>query len=826
MTAEQPLYNSRILNSYLNLIKRKYPHADVRELLLYAEIKPYQVTDEGHWFTQRQVDRFHEKSTQLAGMDLAREAGRFAASGHSIGLMGKYVLGMIGPANAFFAIQKSSANFTRSSSYGSRRIADNKVEITVTFAEGVEEKPYQCANRVGFFEAILMMFNYEAPVIEHPECIFEGGSCCRYVITWKKTTYARVRAIRNRLIPSLFVLSLISAHFNSSIRLSDILTALAFLFLTCSYVSERLERREMSAALTNQRESTDSMLEQIGVNYNNAVMVNEVGQAISKQSDIDEVLENVIKALEKRLGYDRCVILLADAKKSKLIFRTGFGYTEGQLKALKSASFNLSAPDSKGVFVLSFREQRSIFVQDFAQVSRDHSAQSVALSEKMEAHSFICCAIVCEGESLGVLAVDNMKSMKPLLQSDLSLLNGIAPVIGMSLRNAMYIERERRMAEQIRQSQKMEAVGQLAGGIAHDFNNLLTAIIGFVTLAQMKLAKEEGVQKFLEQAVGAAERASNLTQGLLAFSRKQINNPQPADLNSIVSNIKKLLCRLISAEVELRITLSEERLGVVADSGQIEQVLMNLVTNARDAMSDAGLLTISTGSFEMCEHFVKAHGYGAVGTYALLSVSDTGMGMDDATLAHIFEPFFTTKEVGKGTGLGLAIVYGIVKQHDGYLEIHSKPGAGTTFNVYLPLKDRKSEPCAKAEALEACYDGTETVLVAEDAVEVRKLTINVLEQSGYRVIEATDGEDAVRKYSDHKDAVDLIIMDVIMPKMNGKDAYSEITKINPCMKVLFTSGYTPDDVLKKGLTFSKENFLSKPSTPQALLKKVREVLAA
>jgi len=826
MTVEQPLYNSRIINVYLALVRKKYPNLDLTEVLAYAEIEPYEVADEGHWFTQRQVDRFHEKATQVLGTDLAREAGRYAGSGESIGLMSKYVLSMIGPASAFYAIQKSTSNFTRSSTYSTKKIADNKVEVTVRVKAGVEEKPYQCTNRIGFFEAVLMLFNYDVPEIEHPECIFEGGECCRYIVTWKKTTYARVRAIRNRLIPSLFALSLVSAQYNADIPLPGILTALAFLTLACSYVSERLEKREMAAALTNQRESTDNLLEQIGMNYNNARMVNEVGQAISKQSDIDQVLGNVIKALEKRLGYDRCVILLADAKKSRLFFRTGFGHSEEQLKELKNTSFNLTDPDSKGVFVVTFREQRTMFVHNFAEVSHDHSAQSVALYEKMEAESFICCAIVCEGESLGVLAVDNMKTRKPLMQSDMSLLTGIAPVIGMSIRNAMYIDRERRMAEQIRQSQKMEAVGQLAGGIAHDFNNLLTAIIGFVTLAQMKTAENEGVQKFLDQAISAADRASNLTQGLLAFSRKQVNNPQPVDLNSIVSNIKKLLCRLISAEIELKMNLSVQRLGVVADTGQIEQVLMNLVTNARDAMSGAGVLTISTTQMEMCENFVKAHGYGSVAPYALLSVSDTGMGMDDATMAHIFEPFFTTKEVGKGTGLGLAIVYGIVKQHDGYLEIHSEPGAGTTFNVYLPLQEKKAAPAASVEKMHVCFDGTETVLVAEDAVEVRKLTISVLEQSGYHVIEATDGEDAVRKYAENKDTVDLIIMDVVMPKMNGRDAYSEITKINPKMKVLFTSGYTPDDVVKKGLTFSKENFLSKPSTPQALLMKVREVLAA
>ena len=826
MTVDQPLYNSKIINTFVNLLKKKYPQVDLRELLIYADIKPYEISDEGHWFTQRQVDRFHHKMTRMVGADIAREGGRYAGSEASLGVMGKYALGMLGPANAFYAIGKSAANFTRSTTYASEKIAENKVEITATPVPGVEEKPYQCENRFGFFEAVLMIFDYQTPEIEHPECVFRGDARCRYIVSWKKTPYARVRRIRNILVPLALVLYAPLNYFYNVGQMTDMLVLLAFLFLVGSYLSERLEKREIFTTHTHLKESTETLVEQIGVNYNNARMVNEVGQAISKQSGIDEVLENVIKALEKRLGYDRCLILLTDAKKTSLKFRTGFGYTDKQLEVLKKSSFNLTDPDSKGVFVVSFREQRSIFVDDFSEVSHSHSARSVSFSERMEAHSFICCAIVCEAESLGVLAVDNMKSQKKLMQSDMSLLTGIAPVIGMSLRNAIYIDRERRMSEQIRQSQKMEAVGLLAGGIAHDFNNLLTAMIGFVTLAQMKMSEGDPSLKLLDQVVSAADRAASLTQGLLTFSRKQINNPEPIDLNSIVDNLKKLLGRLITAEIDMRILINEQHLLVMADSGQIDQVIMNLVTNARDAMEGAGVLTITTGSMVMCDDFLRSRGYGTLGPYAVLSVCDTGSGMDEATQAHILEPFYTTKEVGKGTGLGLAIVYGIVKQHDGYLEIDSEPGAGTTFNIFLPLLRGIAIPTPPPKVVEPCFTGTGTVLVAEDAAEVRRLTVMVLQENGYKVIEATDGLEALESFLEHRDDIDLVIMDVVMPNMNGKDACTEILKINPRMKVLFTSGYTPDDIKRKGLTFGKHNFLAKPSTPQALLKKVREMLGS
>lgn len=663
----------------------KHADVDVRELLRYAEISPYELSDEGHWLTQRQVNRFHDKMSHLlGGKDLAREGGRYAASEEALGVMAKYTFGFIGPANTLVAIGKCASNFTRSAVYQSRKLTDNKVEITVTPHPDVEEKPFQCENRIGFFEAIVQMFNHEFPSVEHTECIFKGGTCCRYIVSWKKSWAGKVRLIRNLQVPVVLVLYGVLHHFYRIGHLAEMLIALAFMQLAMSYLAERLEKKEILSTLTGVQESTEQMIDQIGVNYNNARMVNEVGQALSTQSGTDEVLENVVGAIEKRLGYDRCLIMLADKRKSCLKFRTGFGMNDNQRKVLKMASFDLTDPGAKGAFVTCFREQKTMFV-DFSEVTHLHSEQSINLSAVLEAQSFICCAIVFEGESLGILAVDNMKTQRPLTQSDMSLLTGLAPVIGMSLRNAMHLERERRMAEQIRQSQKMEAVGVLAGGIAHDFNNLLTGMIGYVSLALMTMKEGDPAANYLDQVVSAADRAADLTQRLLAFSRKQINHPEPVDLNHVVNNVRKLLSRLVTGKIELKVEPCEGVLPVVADSSQIDQVVMNLVTNARDAMPAGGTLTIATEAMKLTEEWVESHGYGSIGSYAVVSVTDTGTGMDKVTRAHVLEPFFTTKEVGKGSGLGLAIVYGIVKQHDGYLEICSEPGQGTSFKVYLPL---------------------------------------------------------------------------------------------------------------------------------------------
>lgn len=386
------------------------------------------------------------------------------------------------------------------------------------------------------------------------------------------------------------------------------------------------------------------------------------------------------------------------------------------------------------------------------------------------------------------------------------------------------ITERKKLENQLIQAQKMEAVGQLSGGIAHDFNNLLTPIIGYATLVEMKMDKEDPSLPYLNHILSAAERAAEMTKGLLAFSRKQVFKLQPKDLNSVVRDLEKLLFRLITEDIELKVCLTDQDLIVMADAGQIDQVLMNLAANARDSMPGGGVLTIETGTMELTGDYITAHGYGTEGHYAMLAIRDSGAGMDKTTSARIFEPFFTTKEVGKGTGLGLSIVYGIVKQHNGFINVDSEPGEGTTFTIYLPLETEVPALPRLIESSPPSLHGTETVLVVEDNAEVMALTRIILEEYGYQVIGAQDGQDAVGKFAQNQDTIGLVITDVVMPKMNGKDSVAEMEKIRSGVKVLFTSGYTPDVVKQKGIRIDETNFISKPASPQALLKKIREVL--
>jgi two-component system cell cycle sensor histidine kinase/response regulator CckA len=385
------------------------------------------------------------------------------------------------------------------------------------------------------------------------------------------------------------------------------------------------------------------------------------------------------------------------------------------------------------------------------------------------------------------------------------------------------ITEKRKLEAQLLHAQKMEAIGQFAGGIAHDFNNILTVIIGYGHLLQVKLNMDKTLNSYVTCILNSAQKAASLTHSILAFSKKQLINTTPVNIKEIILALKKLLPRLIGEDIELSVHLTGEDLIVMADTTQIEQVLMNLATNARDAMPDGGSLVIRTDSVRIDDYFINNYGFGRPGNYALISVTDTGHGMEDVTKEKIFEPFFTTKEVGKGTGLGLSMAYGIIKQHNGYINVYSELGKGSTFKIYLPVIKSDVEEMRPA-AITMPTGGTEVILLAEDNEEVRKLTRTVLDSFGYEVIEAVDGEDAINKFKEDKDKIQLLIFDLIMPQKNGKEAFEEIKKIRPNIKVLFSSGYAADIIQKKGGIEEGINTVQKPISPRELIKKVREIL--
>jgi two-component system, cell cycle sensor histidine kinase and response regulator CckA len=384
---------------------------------------------------------------------------------------------------------------------------------------------------------------------------------------------------------------------------------------------------------------------------------------------------------------------------------------------------------------------------------------------------------------------------------------------------------ERRVLEdQFRQAQKMEAVGRLAGGVAHDFNNLLMVISGYTEVLLEKTARGNPLYPKIAAVQQAADRATTLTRQLLAFSRKQFLELKVVDVNAIVKDLERLLRPLIGENIELNTQLAEDLGRTRADAGQIEQVIMNLVVNSKDAMPNGGKLTIRTANVNLDDDLRREYSYIQPGPYVMLSISDTGHGMDKETQLQIFEPFFTTKEKGKGTGLGLSTAYGIIKQSGGYIFAQSEVGRGTTFSIYLARVEDAAEPLGTLRASQSATGGSETVLLVEDEESVRQLVRETLEAKGYKVLEAEHGEAALRTASDYRGPIDMLITDVVMPGMSGRELAKQLSASDPDIKVLFLSGYTEDAIVHQGVLEAGTAFLQKPFTLQMLSRKVREVL--
>ena len=398
---------------------------------------------------------------------------------------------------------------------------------------------------------------------------------------------------------------------------------------------------------------------------------------------------------------------------------------------------------------------------------------------------------------------------------------GNHPMVLLSIQD---ITEQKKLEALFFQAQKMESIGTFAGGIAHDFNNILTAIFGYGDITLRRMSGDDPQRRNIEHMLAAAKRGAHLTRDLLVFSRKQASDKKSIDLNDIIRSVENFLVRVIGEDIVCKTELHDKALPVFADAHQLEQVLMNLATNARDAMPNGGVFTLATEQASIDKSFSTSHGYGRPGIYAVIAATDTGAGMDEETRLRIFEPFFTTKEVGKGTGLGMSVVYGIVNKHDGYIKVYSERGMGTTFRIYLPLIASVADEVRMESEAGHPRMGTETILLAEDDESVREVAVEILQDFGYEVIVAVDGEDAVRKYRENRERIQLLLFDLIMPKKTGKEAYDEIREIEPGIKVIFASGYPTENSRQKGLVDNNITLTCKPFSRTDLLHKVRIVL--
>jgi len=490
--------------------------------------------------------------------------------------------------------------------------------------------------------------------------------------------------------------------------------------------------------------------------------------------------------------------------------------------------------ESAGVFMETVRERKTVLVeggdtvrQILPEPLKEFAGQVV---EILQVPKSIIAPLIVEEEVIGLLTVQS----DDLAAGDMPAITAFAHQMAAAWRKAVLLQDlERNLGElkrtqaQLLQAQKMEAVGRLAGGVAHDFNNLLTVIIGYANLLLKRLASDDPIRADLEQIRRATDQATALTRQLLAFSRKQVLQPKVLDLNAVVADMEKMLRRWIGEDINLVIVLSPEIGRVQADPGQIEQVIMNLVVNARDAMPAGGRLTIETANVNLDETYAREHIDAQPGRHVMLAVSDTGIGMDEETQSHLFEPFFTTKERGKGTGLGLSTVYGIVKQSGGSIYVYSEPGQGATFKVYLPRIDEVAETPRPFAVPVELVQGSETILLVEDEDMVRDLAQRILLQSGYTVLEARDADEAIRLCEQQRAPIHLMMTDVVLPGgMSGPDLVKHLKTSRPEIRVLYVSGYTDNAIVYHGVLDPGVTFLQKPFTPDDLARKVRQVLDA
>lgn len=541
-----------------------------------------------------------------------------------------------------------------------------------------------------------------------------------------------------------------------------------------------------------------------------------ITRVLAEATTLNEAAAVILETLCEPLGWNLGILWIVDRPANVLRCVDSWAQPQTEVEAFGAASRQQTFARGIGLPGRVWSTGTSAWIVD---ILNDSNFPRFPTAERVGLHGAAAFPILLSGEVEGVLEFFSREVRQPD-DHILDLMAAIGSQVG-------HLIERKQLEEQLRQSQKMEAIGRLAGGIAHDFNNLLTVITGYSEVALSRLEENDPLHSEIREIKQAGQRAASLTSQLLAFSRRQVLQPKVLDLNVVVMNLEKLLHRLIGEDVNLVVSLAPTLGHIHVDPGQIEQVLMNLSVNARDAMPKGGKLVIETHNVDFTGSAVGRPLSMPPGAYIMLVVSDTGCGMDEYTRSHIFEPFFTTKEHGKGTGLGLSTVYGIVKQGNGEILVDSKPGLGTTFTIYFPrVPDRAPSGSGLSTQSAMAHSGTETLLLVEDEPAIRALTGDILRRTGYKVLEARHGVEALLTGSQYLGTIHLLITDVIMPQMSGGEVAERLIRERPHMKVLYISGYTDDTIIHHGVTQEGTAFLQKPFSPDILVQKVRHILDA
>ncbi len=946
-TDEPLLYNSRILQSYFEYLRSHRPDVDIEAIFEKAGLTREEIADTAHWFSQKQVDRFHEAVVSESGdPNISRQAGRFSASSKGLNAVKRYVLGFINIETAFASMTKVFPLVTRGTGIDVRALGPGRIEIVCRLHRAVNERPHQCEYRLGAIEAVPRLFTDVFAEVAHPECLHEGRPQCRYIVTWSKPSSLTLRIARNySLLLSLFLLP--PLFWWAPLPTAAVLTLMLLLGNGLLALGHAVRKcRELEKIIESQHAMAEEQIESSTIRYNNALLVQEIGQATASIFNIGDLMTKLADLMRNRLDFERGLIMLSNKEGTRLAFSAGYGYTDEEQQYIQTAQFHLDRADAQGIFVRSFFDQSCMVIDDMANHARSFSPRSQELIRKLKVRSIICVPIVFERKSLGVLAVDNIRSKTRMFKSDLNLLQGIASQIAICLNNVhsfqqlqeseekyrqtlesieegyfeldagrriryvnralcellgftmaelvadaftvhfspqtverleavfshvelygkpirfvqvdacrkdgtsvpvdlstssmilpngqgsgfrgiirdardrLQFEQERKKLEtELQQAQKMEALGTLAGGIAHNFNNWLSGILGNVQLIGFDIVGQPKITERIAKIEDIVENASKMIRQLLGYARGGNYESKPLKLNDIVRESAETF-GTVRKEITVVLNLDPKLRAVKADKSQIEQVLWNLYVNAADAMDSGGILTLCTRN-TTADDYREGVPDILPGEYVAIRVADTGSGIDPQYFDRIFDPFFTTKANGRGTGLGLASAFGIIKAHRGYIHLQSKKNVGSTFTILLPVMD--AAPPLNTLNRPQVKKGNETILLVDDEQTVLESTRELLSRIGYEVITASSGEEAVRRYKESP-RIDLVIIDMIMPKINGRELNAMLKKIDPKVKTLLSSGYSIHDTVKSLLDLGFQGFIQKPYTLNQISEKIRDIL--
>jgi PAS domain S-box-containing protein len=953
-----PLYNSRIFNTYIEYIKKYYPDVDIDFIVESADMSISEIEDPGQWFSQYQVNRFHEIIVAKTGnKSISREAGRYTTSAKRIGAPKQYALGLMNLSSVYLMFGKLSSLLTRGATAKVNKLGPNSVEIINTPTPGTNERPHQCENRIGSIESAAKLFTNKFARVEHPACLHKGDSHCRYIVSWEWSASLSWNRVRNYfLILSalgclvLYIVLPIGQWGFCSLAIG-ILALLLWLF------SDHVIKKELKATIETQGDAAKDLLNEINIRYNNAVVVQEIGQATSMILDINKLINTVVNIIAHRLKFDRGIIILSKEADNLGVNIASFGYTHDQLKLIRKTWLHQGHHEGEEIFGLPMQTQKPFIAIDMAETEKKLSSSSLELFNNLGTRSFLCVPLVYEKKSMGVLAVDNFSSDRKVTQSDMNLLMGVASQTAISIINAVSFKKlkeskeryrlladhitdviwildlaelkflyvspsveamqgytpeeimnlnlndyltpgsldlamaaiaeelaleevetadplrsrtlevegyhkdgttfwlevtakflrddagkptsilgvsrdisERRRAEkekkklegQLQQAHKLEAVGTLAGGIAHDFNNILSAVIGYTEMALFEVDEKSMLQENLQEVLKAANRAKDLVKQILAFSRQADQEKKPVQVKLIVKEAIRLLRASLPTTIDIHQHLQSDA-AVLADPTQIHQVLMNLCTNSDHAMRDrGGRLEVHLNNVELDVGFADFNPDMTPGSYLCLTVSDTGHGMTPDVKARIFEPFFTTKERDKGTGMGLAVVHGIITSHGGTITVHSEPGEGSTFKIFIPIIQKKSDE--SVEIRDSAPTGTERILFVDDEKALVEMGRQMLEHLGYKVTTRTSSIEALELFREQHQKFDLVITDMTMPNMTGDKLARELIEIRSDIPVVLCTGYSQQINEAKAKEMGIKAFVLKPMVMNELAKTIRKVL--